>query len=540
MSLPNILDYSKLKPQGIEASQKLTRFYPTTNLPNTDIVRFLINSNGFWDPMSSYLQIKVRPKATSATPFPADGSDGVYASQLDNSAASFIHTFQVMCNGVEIERVDYYEILASMLNDVFYSKEQRKQHSHEGFGHGDDYNLSYDYVTPICSLKVDPENEISLNDNDPLVNPAHLNFKSDGGTGEPVLRASTYSNHNSTAYKELTFCIPVLSSLWGILIPPEEIKYIPMFLFPNLEFNFRLNPYAMFNLSLLGGYAVRNFEIFEMELYANIIYFDSSVNDAVLDLANSGKLFFHSNSFYYGPMFNIIANGSLTASYQINMSFKSLKALFWCFIPNNYRSNTYSRQINRKALSVTSAQVRLGSELYPNFPIIGNSAYTSTNAPFLINLYKALGRLHDTANDSLINQNTFICGNTMTEEEKIGITENYNKLMEWKNGYVPGQVTFPFLAGTTFNGSANVFAFSRNNRLTNSLVGRAVYGIDLDTITSDESVISGLNSMKNKPFELILEGTNPINNNMEMHIFLYYDYVIDIKGVGMFDILGRN
>jgi hypothetical protein len=42
------------------------------------------------------------------------------------------------------------------------------------------------------------------------------------------------------------------------------------------------------------------------------------------------------------------------------------------------------------------------------------------------------------------------------------------------------------------------------NYFVNQIIPRAVYGIDLDTITNDDSVISGVDTINNKPFELIL------------------------------------
>lgn len=37
-----------------------------------------------------------------------------------------------------------------------------------------------------------------------------------------------------------------MSSIFGILMPKESFKYIPMKLFKDLILEFRLNPYAMF------------------------------------------------------------------------------------------------------------------------------------------------------------------------------------------------------------------------------------------------------------------------------------------------------
>jgi hypothetical protein len=42
------------------------------------------------------------------------------------------------------------------------------------------------------------------------------------------------------------FQIPIISSLFGVLIPAESYKLLPMEAFKNLMLEFRLNEYAMF------------------------------------------------------------------------------------------------------------------------------------------------------------------------------------------------------------------------------------------------------------------------------------------------------
>ena len=59
---PKVLDYTSIKPVGYNATQKLVRYYPINALGNaSDVVRLIINSNGFWDPYSTYIKVKVSP-----------------------------------------------------------------------------------------------------------------------------------------------------------------------------------------------------------------------------------------------------------------------------------------------------------------------------------------------------------------------------------------------------------------------------------------------------------------------------------------------
>jgi hypothetical protein len=43
---------------------------------------------------------------------------------VDRSAHSFIQRLLLTCNGVEIERVEDYEVLSAMIQDTLYSTEQ--------------------------------------------------------------------------------------------------------------------------------------------------------------------------------------------------------------------------------------------------------------------------------------------------------------------------------------------------------------------------------------------------------------------------------
>ena len=45
----------------------------------------------------------------------------------------------------------------------------------------------------------------------------------------------------------LSFSIPLISSIFGVLMPPDTYRYIPLAAFEDLIFEFKLNPYAFFN-----------------------------------------------------------------------------------------------------------------------------------------------------------------------------------------------------------------------------------------------------------------------------------------------------
>ena len=579
---PLVLDYGRAKPMGYKATQKLTRFFPISSLPSSDIVRFIINSQGYWDPYSSYLRITVNMKTPDpvGTDYTEAGSGG--ATQLDNSAASLIQTMSFIQNGVEIERIDRYEVLASMLNDMFFSREQRTQRAHQGFGTGLPETLAFRDAEghSAYTLNVDADapkafrSHLTVNN---LTGAPRIQASSSGsinivagnilsaptmiisspymdGSNEPVLSAA---RSTSTGYTNstMTFCIPILSGIFGVLMPADEIKYIPMQFFPNLEMNFRLNPYAMHNLSSALG--TRNFQVTACELFVNIIHFPEEINNALAEMVSQRGLYLHTCSYYYGPSYMVQASGSFE-TYPINMSFKSLRSIFWCFMPANYRTYPYIRELRRKALNLQSAQCRIGGDLYPTFPI-GNLGANSdsgnpyVNSDFVTNTYKAFGRLHDTLNDSLVNTWTFACGNNLiaAQYNRSAVTPaNAFWLPKYVRGYELNSLATrldPQLdtrtadnEGTASVGSDLVLQTSTNNWFVNQIVPRAVYGIDLDTITSDDSVISGVNTLVNKPFELILDGRNNTPESCELNIFLYYDMVVMIDRDYTIKYLGRG
>jgi hypothetical protein len=567
------------------------------------MIRFIINSQGYWDPYSSYLRITVNitnDQAVFGEPATAADLAGTAtagnATQLDNSASSLIQTLSFIQNGVEIERIDRYEVLASILNDMFYSREQRIQRAHEGFGSGlgethrsiahiqtqrnyatlastgnEMVDKAAGFLSATCTQMGGPQIDCYGSDIIPAAAAACISATIltpspyFDGCNEPILfGVSTTKPPDNTNIYTYTFCIPIISGIFGVLVPSDEIKYIPMQFFPNLEMNFRLNPYAFHALNPGTGFG-RNFQVTQCELFVNIIHFAPEINMSIAEMVKRDGLMMHTCSYYYGPA-QMVQAGANMETYPINMSFKSLRSILWCFIPVTYRNYPYVRELRRKALNLQSAQVRIGGDTIPTFPIgnLGGSTDSSspdTNADFLVNLYKAFGRLHDTVNDSLINSYTFCCGNTLTLGDYNQQLAAMGDGQEWPTlvrGYqIPQGAFFQKGANSVINRTnnsliscpnatgawSNSYYFAprnRNNFLINQIVPRACYGIDLDTITSDDSVISGVNTLVNKPFELLLTGMNNTPEAVELNMFLYYDMVIMIDKDFTVKYLGRG
>lgn len=101
------------------------RFTPVANVVNAqpnDVIRFALQGNGFLDPYSTYLRITVTPDVAIPTATDLNG-DRLHAKVLDGSAHSIINRIVIRSQGTEIERIEQYDVLAKMINDMIYSHE---------------------------------------------------------------------------------------------------------------------------------------------------------------------------------------------------------------------------------------------------------------------------------------------------------------------------------------------------------------------------------------------------------------------------------
>jgi len=114
--IPNSLNYSDIKPESIDTDIKLSKFIPTSTITGArpgDMIKFMLTGQGFFDPYSAYF------KFTVETPNLLEGE----VRTLDRSAHSFIQRIIIRSQGVELERIENYDIIAAMINDIIYSPE---------------------------------------------------------------------------------------------------------------------------------------------------------------------------------------------------------------------------------------------------------------------------------------------------------------------------------------------------------------------------------------------------------------------------------
>jgi hypothetical protein len=79
-------------------------------------------------------------------------------------------------------------------------------------------------------------------------------------------------------------------------------------------------------------------------------------------------------------------------------------------------------------------------------------------------------------------------------------------------------------------------------RSENACVGTAVYSSDLESLTGDSKVLSGVNTMGIKPFDIIQEYQGDSMSNFKgqatMYVFCWYDFLVAVNLNGI-AIVGR-
>lgn len=139
------------------------------------------------------------------------------------------------------------------------------------------------------------------------------------------------------------------------------------------------------------------------------------------------------------------------------------------------------------------------------------------NAEYMINLDKAFGKYIDVMGDQYINMANFALND---------------------RGYDPSSTTpWKDQTGKVINfDTANGAPSYHENRT----VGKALYALDLESLSFDPSTISGLNTTGSVPYEVIFksDSTEAFTRKSEMHIFNYFDFLVRFSNQGN-GVLGR-
>ncbi len=637
--IPTETRYDKLPPMGYPNSIRIMTFQPNNNGNSSpgDIVRFNINSPGFWDPYSAYINVEIDLSQEASL-------DYFDALQIDGSASSLISELVVTCKGGELERVSEYDVIASIIEDTSLNNAQRQCRDIQGLGsnnrvfnkpigssytpgtfgpgwttpttapvadwtklnwyqskpwmenrHGNGYSVATDTVADITgnlttSFRKKTYGSISTlgssagsgglvkntldnlamgfstggfdnstttgNDNancNIIGIPNIFNQDLTEGCFEPVLSKGVSmptmlnGSFNTTTACKRNFCIPIYSGIFGILMPKNSYKYIPMNALEDLVLEFRLNPYALFaagyrqasgqtesatwltigtDLNSKYGQIPRKWKISKFEIVVEMLFFDKIIDQMIIDQINSDSgVVFHTTSWYLGPLYNIPAGTTPSGTYQLNLGFESLKTLVLAFIPQDYLKYTFLRKLYRVNCSITSLQLRVGMDLFPSLPIKGHAGtsghYDSTygyknNAEYLIALQKAFGKFQNKDEDFAVNQTNFAVNERYWNYTTDDVKTTVNNHMQ-TTGYMP---------------------LIHENRCK----GKALFAMDLESLSENKNVISGLNTIRNRPFEILLtsdaaypygyrDKTYALTQtaSVTMMIFCQYDMIVQLR-----------
>lgn len=143
------VDYSNVNPPQFGHKVTHAEWNPTGTFNSTlnagDVVRFNVASADYWNPYSAYLEITV---SIANNPYLADdGSQTFKTLQLDGSAHSIINSMIIYNDSDELERIQNYDVLMSMIKDMTSSVDERWGKDYEGYGGM--YSASYNNSASI-------------------------------------------------------------------------------------------------------------------------------------------------------------------------------------------------------------------------------------------------------------------------------------------------------------------------------------------------------------------------------------------------------
>lgn len=356
------------------------------------------------------------------------------------------------------------------------------------------------------------------------------------------------------------FCVPLFSGIFGCLMPRSSYKFLPMVALEDLVLEFRLNPFAMFTSGYkiekggvflkagdsyqLYGEIPRKWRITKFEICVEMIHFDSIINNIITtSLESEQGINFHTTSWYLGPQYSLAPGTNPSGTYQLNLGFESLKTLILMFLPQEYLKHTYLRKLYRINCGITSIQLRIGMELYPSLPLKGHSGTSShyakdylysNNNEYLISLQKSFQKFQNKDEDCAVNTNNFAVN------KRFWLVEDDT------------QLTLPTTSDYyLFSASASNWLSGYNPLIwENRCVGKALFCLDLESMSENDKIISGLNTLKNKPFEILITSDSGSvyhhgyanakkTENVSMYIWCQYDMVVQLKKYSV-KIMGRG
>lgn len=584
--LPPQLTFNSEKITSITPYIKEIRYSPNTGLEynNNQTMKFLVNSTGFIDPYGTYLSFEI--ENTSDRPL-----------QFDNSAHSLISSLVISSNGNVIEEITDYDVIQSIIFDSSLNDGMRKMYKDVCFGSNDRLGsegtrepILYDNGTVNSILNggnggnnlikhVWRDAIVGGRDND-MLDPLNGRFLLPSILEQIVEDGKIKRWEPKTSIRIM---LPLMSNIFGFGLSLQNYKWIPLEIFPNLEFSITLNPHALFSpfpveldditggtfprvivggggnpgdppaqrnriyeriVSLVGEGGNRMYKVKNTQFVTTQLFFDSSILTYIRDLAlKSG---FTLETQLMQSFQQKYFTDSPDNTYVLNVPRKSIRSLMTVFLNRNYENFTCCRKLKRYSRGITRLQVKIGEDLYPYNPIEGNASNNfgvQNNDSFINSWEKVFYKTGQNFGDSIINHFNFALDRhwsdmivkvvktpAMMPANLDGVTAD--ELKSIINELRGNLGAIKQIRQITQNN--NNFAFDGGNdnwkdypsgriSYNNEVVGRAIFAVSLDQIPMSGNIYkSGVDTRFTKPILLAMEQKQGFINNFVTTQFVQY------------------
>lgn len=407
---PTGIAYRRILPRGLRATKNTYRIYPTQPGPFApngikEVFIPLTGTTGFLDSQHSFFFVRVKNNCTYARD---DGVAHPAAAKFDQSAQSMINRLRFMApDGTELERIEKYNRLVSVLSDIQYTMDARTTvgNALTGYGSNNVENL---------------------------------------GSDEPLIAPNDYRSYE----------IPLMS---GFLCAD---RYIPLGLIKGSGVRLELlledanlcmtqDPAFLIELGATGGYALplaNDYQITECYFVASIIAFEDDVIATILAEIGALRMPISMHSVSYDMNSSSAQANAAENVHQFSFRNRSAKAIM-SFPENSTTTLDLLRQyLNERAtenswwaaatsnlqkfqllvpsismrpnFNIFQYQYRVGNVVMPVTPMIGGetsaiSATTSFTASrwiqpqFISEIYKSFNRAGDLHSGGTITDKTF-------------------------------------------------------------------------------------------------------------------------------------
>lgn len=589
--LPPQLTFNNEKITSITPYIKEIRYSPNTGLEynNNQTMKFLINSTGFIDPYGTYLAFEV--ENTSDKPL-----------QFDNSAHSLISSLVISSNGNVIEEITDYDVIQSIIFDSSLNDGMRKMNKDVCFGSNDRLGsegtrepILYDNgtINSIINAGYGGNALIKHVWRDTIIGSSQIN----NGILDPKIGREKLPSIVEQIVEDgkikrwepktnIKIMLPLMSNIFGFGLSLQNYKWIPLEIFPNLEFSITLNQYALFSpfpveldeiyggtfpkdlgveaqrnriyeriINLVGEGGNRMYKIKNTQFVTTQLFFDSSILNYIRDLAlKSG---FTLETQLIQSFQQKYFTDSPDNTYVLNVPRKSIRSLMTIFLNRNYENFTCCRKLKRYSRGITKLQVKIGEDLYPYNPIEGNASNNfgiQNNDSFINSWEKVFYKTGQNFGDSIINHFNYaldrhwsdmIVKVIKTQGMRPGDINHVgeNELDSIINNLCGNIGSTKDIKRLTYNNNTFTFDVINDNwkdypsgriSYNNEIVGRAIFAVSLDQIPMSGNLYkSGVDTRFTKPILLTMEQKQGFFNNFVttqfvQYVILEYDYTIKI------------